>query len=443
MVRVLHAPTPSCPFVRNPPAPLIACRYGDSFFDAAQPWSGHYEVKSPVWTCAHTTQFTERGWNYLRHGAGVGHLAHGGTYVTLVSPDKKDFSIVLETMTLAHSKCIRSNPTTPWEVDTQQVTFRLTGGLATLASSLTVWKSVLFAPQGQRTYLFERQADLSVGKDGTVTLSIEPDAVVTLSTTRGQQKGGTFEIPAAAPFPLPYHDDFEANKNDTMARYLSDQCGSFSVVARDAGSATESDAMALQQSVRKSPTGHGVGWGKADSRQPITIFGDYKTSDQKVKVDVAILEKTSEPGGNNATNVAIALRVGGKLQTGPSTPESVQAYSTDWYVAPEVLLALALSHTTFLFRFALASFAQVFVWLLPSAHRFLDLPALRWQANGRLWRNSCACEPGHVAPSRVLGSGQQPSRHTRWAPASDLHRHCRHVSYGLAGIGFRVALCSV
>ena len=47
---------------------------------------------------AHTTQFTQLGWSYLKHGYGVGHLEKGGSYVTLISPDKKDCTIVIETM---------------------------------------------------------------------------------------------------------------------------------------------------------------------------------------------------------------------------------------------------------------------------------------------------------------------------------------------------------
>ena len=39
-------------------------------------------------------------------------LRNGGSMVTRVSPDKKDFSIVLEKMTSANSVCARgSNPT--------------------------------------------------------------------------------------------------------------------------------------------------------------------------------------------------------------------------------------------------------------------------------------------------------------------------------------------
>ena len=53
---------------------------------------------------AHTTQFTEVGWTYLQHGAGVGFLEGGGSFVALVSPDKKDLTIIVETMV---SLCVR------------------------------------------------------------------------------------------------------------------------------------------------------------------------------------------------------------------------------------------------------------------------------------------------------------------------------------------------
>ena len=51
---------------------------------------------------AHTTQFTEVGWKYLAHGSGAGHLDKGGSYVSIVSPDSKELTIVIETMV-----CIR------------------------------------------------------------------------------------------------------------------------------------------------------------------------------------------------------------------------------------------------------------------------------------------------------------------------------------------------
>jgi hypothetical protein len=67
--------------------------WGDSLMGAAYPWSGSYELSSPLWAAAHTAQFAWPGWNYLpAQGVGVepfatggsGLLPGGGTYVTFV-----------------------------------------------------------------------------------------------------------------------------------------------------------------------------------------------------------------------------------------------------------------------------------------------------------------------------------------------------------------------
>lgn len=72
---------------------------------ANTPWSGNYEVTSPLWALAHTTQFAPPGWRYAAHGSGVGLLNKGGSYVTRISPDKKNLSIVVEKMTQENSNC--------------------------------------------------------------------------------------------------------------------------------------------------------------------------------------------------------------------------------------------------------------------------------------------------------------------------------------------------
>ena len=86
---------------------------------ANRPWDGSYEITSPTWALAHTSQFTPVGWQYAKHGFGVTMLEHGGSMVTRVSPDKKDFSVVIEKMSSKNSTCARgSNPSSdPEEED--------------------------------------------------------------------------------------------------------------------------------------------------------------------------------------------------------------------------------------------------------------------------------------------------------------------------------------
>jgi galactosylceramidase len=66
---------------------------------ANEPWSGHYEITSPTWSLAHTTQFSPPGWRMLSHDSGSSLLASGGSIVTRISPDKQDWSAVIEKMT--------------------------------------------------------------------------------------------------------------------------------------------------------------------------------------------------------------------------------------------------------------------------------------------------------------------------------------------------------
>jgi len=305
--------------------------YGDSFMDASEPWSGNYTIRDPVWAAAHTTQFTETGWDYLQHGAGAGALEKGGTYVTFISPDRRDFSIVIETMKKAHSLCIRNNPDYDWAVTEQEVSLRLRNlPVKDLSASgprpLHVWKSCFFAPAGPFSFL--QQQDLIVNASGFVSFVIEPDCVLTITTTSGQSKaGGVQQSIPSAPFPIPYNDNFEGYEDDKMAKYFSDMAGSFSVNA---------SAQALQQRVLASPSVGGTGWGPQDSVQPISIIGTYSLVDYEVSASVVILRGPSQIYGTRGfsqTNAMIAVRVGGSLTKGECDDPNgcVQANSAHWY----------------------------------------------------------------------------------------------------------------
>ena len=61
-------------------------------------WSGTNLMSRQCCVSAHTTQFANVGWRYLKHGFGVNALKCGGSLVSLISPDLKDLTVIMETM---------------------------------------------------------------------------------------------------------------------------------------------------------------------------------------------------------------------------------------------------------------------------------------------------------------------------------------------------------
>jgi galactosylceramidase len=215
------------------------------------PWSGHYEPNPSLWGYAHYGQFSEIGWTWLKGASGP--LDAGGSYVTLKSPGK-DYSVIIETAGAAGP---------------QQLRLEIGAGLS--GAALAVWRS------NAKDY-FVRQADLAP-VDGVLTLSLEPDTVYSLTTTRGQRKGGFDAVPALSAFPFPYHEDFEGYANARqwgyLPRYFADIAGAFELAA-----CPQRKGQCLRQAA-PVPT---ISW--APDWQPYTILGDERWTDYEVSADV-------------------------------------------------------------------------------------------------------------------------------------------------------------
>ena len=96
--------------------PVIASAYSDvGFADqglamANEPWTGHYDIGLSTWVTAHTTQFAQPGWQYLDGASGYlgGQTSDQvGSYVTLKSPNGKDWSSVVETTRAAGPQTVK------------------------------------------------------------------------------------------------------------------------------------------------------------------------------------------------------------------------------------------------------------------------------------------------------------------------------------------------
>jgi galactosylceramidase len=218
---------------------------------ANSPWSGFYRTREVLWGYAHYGQFSKAGWTYLN--GGCGKLADGGSFITLKSPGK-DYSVIFETK---DAKSV------------QNVTFNVSGGLS--AGKLCVWRS-------NAKEQFVRQADLKPAHDA-FTIALEPDALYSISTTTGQQKGSFDNIPAEQKFPFPYFETFDEytspGKFGWLPHYTADIASVFEVADQPDGT-----GKCLRQVVAQKPQSWAPEW------TPYTIIGDQDWKDYEVSVDV-------------------------------------------------------------------------------------------------------------------------------------------------------------
>ncbi|OCT15346.1 hypothetical protein A8709_14750 [Paenibacillus pectinilyticus] len=242
---------------------------------ANSPWSGNYKVQPAVWAAAHTTQFVKPGWKYIDSGTGT---SIGNTsYVTMKQPDASgNYSMIM---------------VTGGAIETLK--FNLTGGLST--GTIHVWKS-------NSTQQFMQQSDITpVG--GIFSIQVEPNAIYSLTTTTGQQKGvATHAIPAASAFPNPYSENYESYAVGTTPRYTQDEHGAFEVSSKFGGTGN-----ALRQ-VITGPLLQWNAWGEPISNSAFTEFGNLSWRNYDYSSDVLI---------ENTGTVSIIGRVGTQIRNVP------------------------------------------------------------------------------------------------------------------------------
>jgi galactosylceramidase len=138
---------------------------------------------------------------------------------------------------------------------------------------LCVWKTT-------RDAQFIKQADIQPGKDGSFSCTFEPNAIYTLSTTRGQQKGVFADVPPEKPFPFPYFENFDHYTNPKqwgyLPHYTADICGVFEVVDRP-----DKKGKCLRQVVDKKAQSWAPEW------TPYTILGDEHWTNYEVSADIS------------------------------------------------------------------------------------------------------------------------------------------------------------
>jgi hypothetical protein len=258
---------------------------------------------------AHTAQFTEPGWSYIDGASGFFERdatgAHG-SFVTLKSPDSKDFSVIVETVQAKAP---------------QTVQFRVAGFPN---ATLHLWSTDFTS--AKPSDWFVKQSDI-VPAGGQFSLTIQPGYVYTITTTTGQAKGAGGGAPDG-PFPFPYSDNFESYSTGKLAKYFSDMYGAFET----SRCAAARPGTCLRQVVSAEPTS----WKKTANR-PFTILGDLDWSDYRVSTDVLLEQPgsvdligrlTGMSGADTPDSYVLRVSDSGSwsvLKTGTKQPETVLA----------------------------------------------------------------------------------------------------------------------
>ncbi|TMM43353.1 MAG: galactosylceramidase [Actinobacteria bacterium] len=251
---------------------------------AREPWSGAYSVGQNAWVTAHTTQFTAPGWKYIDSASGyLGGNRANGSYVTLKSPNRKDFSTIVETTAATAGTTLN---------------FTVTGGLST--GTVHVWSTKLGTTNPND--VFQHTTDITP-KNGAFSLTATPGRVYSLTTTTGQGKG-TAKGARSAALALPYSDNFDGYAAGHEARYLADMDGAFEAVTCGA----RRSGMCIRQMANQLA----VVWRKG-SRDPSALLGDVGWTNYTLSCDVLL---------EHAGYVELQSRVG----TQTKTPSNVNAY---------------------------------------------------------------------------------------------------------------------
>ena len=226
---------------------------------ANSPWSGNFSVGESAWVTAQVTQFAQPGWQFLDNASGyLGGDRANGSYVTLTSPSRSDYSTVVETTTA-------TAPST--------ASFTVPGALA--GKPVHVWATNVGSTDSADQ--FAHLTDLTPDSSGTFTYTLQPGYVYTFSTVDGAGKGDAVS-PAPHTLALPYADNFNRYAAGQEARYVSDMQGAFEAQPCAAGRG----GMCLAQMAPIKP----IEW-QQDS-DAFTLVGDPSWSNYTAQTDVEL-----------------------------------------------------------------------------------------------------------------------------------------------------------
>lgn len=298
---------------------------------AQDPWSGYVRYDAGLLVLNHLSKFAVTGWENETNTAGIWRAVPTATrstvtgdrtadgmndadsYLTLASPDKKDFSTI----------CVNNSP--------YKKTYSISVKNMNMAAGKTLeqWETKAASSGAYDSNYMKYLGDIKADASGNYTFEVEPYSVVTVSTlsnknnpevTDGLPKSDTKRSVLDMGGDTLYEDDFdysgktmpivddngkigtatesyiEARGGETsaVARYTHIVNGAFEAYKRADGQ------YVLRQQLDDKATGVGSAWGKSDA---VALIGDYRWMNYKASVDI-LFEDTKA----SASNASISIR---------------------------------------------------------------------------------------------------------------------------------------
>jgi hypothetical protein len=223
----------------------------------------------------------------LSHTDGAGYLSGGGSFSALVSPDGLDATLIIETLgTNCSTHCPKADQTVEVVLPNATLHHRQSRSGTSQQPALVeveVWLSDLSTNDAAK--YFVKQPAVQVLPNGTLTLRVPLNSLMTVTTATGRATKGSYSTPAPTPFPLPYTVDYSTMALHRQGQYLNDQQGVFEIARNPINHST---AIGLLQTVNQAP----IQWVFATPR-PLTIFGSRQWGDVVVSTRATIIERCS------------------------------------------------------------------------------------------------------------------------------------------------------
>lgn len=251
------------------------CYCHKSLITACQPFNGSFVLENGFYTTLHFSQFIPKGWRFIKNACYCDGVAGGDghamveakfSYLTAVSPNFKDYSIVI-TNTLQ-----------------QPIKYSFTvNGINTKNKPLNVWETRGESDMSKSldSNFFVKKGIISILTNDKLTkfdIAIQPMSIVTI-TTLEPKFNKPIQNSANDIFALPYRDDFRYS--DKPANFLHDRGGA-PLYTTDQGGAFEVKNGALVQQITQEMRANEWGY----TPEPTTTLGDDRWFDYSVSADV-------------------------------------------------------------------------------------------------------------------------------------------------------------